>query len=167
MLSMRRGGQDAVKQYADRFGAEFHPGRRPWVIPCDVALPCAIQNELDTPDAEALLRNGCRCVVEGANMPTTRGAVRVFRESGLLFAPGKAANAGGVAISGLEMAQNRACQSWEADRVDMALRSIMKSIHEICVAAAERYGRAGDYIVGANIGGFVRVAEAMIDQGAV
>jgi glutamate dehydrogenase (NADP+) len=167
MQAMRLGGRDAVQEYADRFGVEFHPGRRPWVVPCDVALPCAIQNELDTSDAESLVKNGCRCVVEGANMPTTRGAVQVFRDSGLLFAPGKAANAGGVAISGLEMAQNRACQSWEAERVDDALRTIMANIHEICTTAAERYGWPGDYVVGANIGGFVRVAEAMIDQGAV
>jgi glutamate dehydrogenase (NADP+) len=167
MRTMRFSGRDAVQQYADHFGVEFHPDRRPWVVPCDVALPCAIQNELDTGDAEALVRNGCRCVVEGANMPTTRGAMQVFRDSGLLFAPGKAANAGGVAISGLEMAQNRACQSWEAERVDTALRAIMTSIHEICTTAAERHGRPGDYVVGANIGGFFRVAEAMIDQGAV
>jgi len=167
MRAMRLGGRDAVQQYADRFGVEFHPGKRPWLVPCDVALPCAIENELDTGDAEALVKNGCRCVVEGANMPTTRGAVNVFRDSGLLFAPGKAANAGGVAISGLEMAQNRACERWEAERVDVALRTIMASIHEICTTAAERYGWPGDYVVGANIGGFVRVAEAMIDQGAV
>jgi glutamate dehydrogenase (NADP+) len=137
------------------------------VVPCDVALPCAIQNELDAPDARALLSNGCRYVVEGANMPTTRGALQVFREGGLVFAPGKAANAGGVAISGLEMAQNRACESWSSERVDKSLRGIMASIHEICTAAAERYGRPGDYVLGANVGGFVRVAEAMIDQGAV
>ncbi|MCG6927465.1 MAG: NADP-specific glutamate dehydrogenase [Acidobacteria bacterium] len=167
MLTMRHSGRDAVKDYADRFGVDFHPGRRPWVVPCDVALPCAIQNELDTPDAEALLANGCRYVVEGANMPTTRGALRVLREGGLVFVPGKAANAGGVAISGLEMAQNRACETWPAERIDASLQAIMTSIHEICTGAAERYGRSGDYVLGANIGGFVRVAEAMIDQGAV
>jgi glutamate dehydrogenase (NADP+) len=167
MLRMRLGTQDTVKQYAERFGVDFHPGKRPWVVPCDVALPCAIQNELNEADARALLENGCRCVVEGANMPSTRGAVQVFRDGGVMFVPGKAANAGGVAISGLEMAQNRACQTWEAERVDTALRGIMKSIHEICTTAADRYGRPGDYVVGANVGGFVRVAEAMIDQGVV
>jgi glutamate dehydrogenase (NADP+) len=167
MLRMRLGARDAVKEYADRFGVDFHPGKRPWVVPCDVALPCAIQNELDTADARTLLENGCRCVVEGANMPSTRGAAQLLREGGVLFVPGKAANAGGVAISGLEMAQNRAGQTWDMERVDTALRGIMKSIHEICTTAADRYGRPGDYVVGANVGGFVRVAEAMIDQGAV
>jgi glutamate dehydrogenase (NADP+) len=166
MRIMRLGGRDAVQPFAERFGVDFHPKKRPWVVPCDLALPCAIQNELDQTDAEALLKNGCRCVVEGANMPTTQRAVQVLQEGGVLFAPGKAANAGGVAVSGLEMAQNRAGQSWEAERVDAALRAIMTGIHEICTAAAERHGRPGDYVVGANIGGFTRVAEAMIDQGA-
>ncbi|MCG6920803.1 MAG: NADP-specific glutamate dehydrogenase [Acidobacteria bacterium] len=167
MRTMRLGGRDAVQQFGERFGVEFHPGRRPWVVPCDVAIPCAIENELDEGDAEMLLKNGCRCVVEGANMPTTREAVRTLQEGGVLFAPGKAANAGGVAVSGLEMAQNRSGESWSAERVDAALRAIMTRIHEICTGAAECYGHPGDYVIGANIGGFSRVAEAMMSQGAV
>jgi glutamate dehydrogenase (NADP+) len=167
MRTMRLGGRDAVQQFEERFGAEFQAGRRPWVVPCDVAIPCAIENELDERDAEMLLKNGCRCVVEGANMPTTREAVRVLQEGRVFFAPGKAANAGGVAVSGLEMAQNRSGESWDSERVDAALRGIMTSIHEICTEAADSYGRPGDYVVGANIGGFTRVAEAMMSQGAV
>jgi glutamate dehydrogenase (NADP+) len=167
MRTMRLGGRDAVQQFGEQFGVEFQPDRRPWVVPCDVALPCAIENELDERDAEMLLKNGCRCVVEGANMPTTREAVQVLQGGGVLFAPGKAANAGGVAVSGLEMAQNRSGETWEAERVDAALRGIMTSIHEICTAAAGRCGRPGDYVAGANIGGFTRVAEAMMSQGAV
>jgi glutamate dehydrogenase (NADP+) len=167
MRTMRLGGRDAVQQYSEQFGAEFHPARRPWVVPCDVAIPCAIENELDEGDAQMLLKNGCRCVAEGANMPTTREAVRVLQKGGVRFAPGKAANAGGVAVSGLEMAQNRSGESWEAERVDAALQGIMKSIHEICTTAADCCGHPGDYVVGANIGGFTRVAEAMMSQGAV
>ncbi len=167
MLSMRFGGRDRVQDYAERFGAEYHPNKRPWVVPCDVALPCAIQNELDEEDATALVKNGCRWVVEGANMPTTPEAAHVLREGGVAYVPGKAANAGGVAVSGLEMAQNRSGQSWEADRVDAELRRIMVRIHEICTTAAARNGREGDYVVGANIGGFTRVADAMMDQGVV
>lgn len=167
MRKMRLGGRDEVQQYADHFNVKFHPGQRPWIVPCDVALPCAIQNELNETDAETLVGNGCGCVAEGANMPTTPGAVHILQDSGMLYAPGKAANAGGVAVSGLEMAQNRSGQGWDAERVDATLHSIMSNIHEICTNSAERHGRAGDYVVGANIGGFTRVADAMLDQGAV
>lgn len=167
MREMRVGGRDEVQQYAEHYHVDFHPGQRPWVVPCDVALPCAIQNELDENDASRLVGNGCRCVVEGANMPTNPGAVNILQSSGMLYAPGKAANAGGVAVSGLEMAQNRTGQSWDAKRVDAMLHSIMANIHDICTTAAARHGRAGDYVVGANIGGFTRVADAMLDQGAV
>jgi glutamate dehydrogenase (NADP+) len=167
MREMRVGGRDEVQQYAEHYHVKFHPGQRPWVVPCDVALPCAIENELNENDANSLVGNGCRCVVEGANMPTTPGAVHILQSSGMLYAPGKAANAGGVAVSGLEMAQNRTGQSWDAKRVDAMLHSIMANIHEICTSAAARHGRAGDYVVGANIGGFTRVADAMLDQGAV
>lgn len=167
MRLMRLGGRDEVQQYAEHFNVEFHPAKRPWVVPCDIALPCAIQNELNEYDAARLVENGCGCVVEGANMPTTPGAVKVLQTSGMLYAPGKAANAGGVAVSGLEMAQNREGMSWDAARVDETLHTIMKNIHEICTSSAERYGRAGDYVVGANIGGFIRVADAMLEQGVV
>ena len=167
MLEMRASGRDEVKQYAEKFGVEFKPGMRPWIVPCDIALPCAIQNELDEIDARALVDNGCRFVVEGANMPSTAEAIQVFQESGIVFAPGKAANAGGVAVSGLEMAQNREEMSWEAEKVDRTLRKIMSGIHTLCTTAAEMYGKPGDYVTGANIAGFLRVAEAMLDQGAI
>jgi glutamate dehydrogenase (NADP+) len=167
MREMRVGGRDEVQQYAEQYHVKFHPGQRPWVVPCDLALPCAIQNELDENDANQLVDNGCRCVVEGANMPTTSRAVHILQSSGILYAPGKAANAGGVAVSGLEMAQNRTGQAWDAKRVDAMLHSIMANIHDICTTAAARHDRAGDYVVGANIGGFTRVADAMLDQGAV
>lgn len=167
MREMRFGGRDEVEQYADRYHVKFHPAERPWIVPCDVALPCAIQNELNEQDATTLVVNGCRCVAEGANMPTTPEAVKTLQDSGMLYAPGKASNAGGVAVSGLEMAQNREGQGWSAERVDKTLHTIMANIHEICTTSAERHGRRGDYVVGANIGGFTRVADAMLDQGVV
>jgi len=164
---MRLSGRDEARQYAEKFGARFHAAARPWGIACDLALPCAIQNELDEKDAESLVANGCRAVVEGANMPTTRGALRILRQGGALVAPGKASNAGGVAVSGLEMTQNRSGQSWDAERVDAALREIMVNIHRVCRETAERHDRPGDYFVGANIGGFAKVADAMLDQGVI
>jgi glutamate dehydrogenase (NADP+) len=167
MVRMRAGGQDRVEEFAEEFGVKFHQGKRPWVVPCDVALPCAIQNELDQADAEALVNNGCKYVVEGANMPTTRDAIQTLQDGGVHYAPGKASNAGGVAVSGLEMAQNRSGQRWDAEKVDRTLRGIMSNIHEICTTAADEHGRTGDYVIGANIGGFTRVAQAMLDQGVV
>ena len=167
MLDLRLGGRDEVRPYAEKFGVEFFAGRRPWSVPCDVAFPCAIQNELDEEDARSLVANGVRFVVEGANMPTTRAALRVLREAGVTYAPGKASNAGGVAVSGLEMAQNRSGQSWDAETVDRALHKIMVDIHTLCRGAAERYGNPGNYVMGANIGAFARVADAMLDQGVI
>jgi glutamate dehydrogenase (NADP+) len=166
MVNMRMGARDEVREYAERFGARFEADKRPWGVPCDVALPCAIQNELDEDDAARLVKNGCKYVIEGANMPSTREAIAVLRAANLTFVPGKASNAGGVAVSGLEMTQNRSGESWEEERVDAALKRTMASIHAICATAAERAGRPGDYVVGANLGGFSRVAEAMLDQGA-
>lgn len=167
MLEMRMSGLDRIAAYAERFNVELHRGRRPWCVACDVAIPCAIQNELDADDAEALVRSGCMAVVEGANMPTTTDAVDRLQAAGILFAPGKASNAGGVAVSGLEMAQNKTGLSWTDEDVDARLRGIMANIHEICLRSAERFGRPGDYVTGANVGGFLRVAEAMLDQGVV
>jgi glutamate dehydrogenase (NADP+) len=167
MLAMRLNGQDEVRPYAEQFGVEFFADRRPWSVPCDVAVPCAIQNELDENDARALVKNGARFVVEGANMPTTRSAVHLLRSAGVSYAPGKASNAGGVAVSGLEMTQNRSGQSWDAARVDTDLRKIMRDIHTLCRSAAERYGQPGDYAAGANIGAFAKVADAMLDQGVI
>ncbi|MCA9597841.1 MAG: NADP-specific glutamate dehydrogenase [Myxococcales bacterium] len=167
MLALRLSGRDEVQPYAEKFGVDFHAGRRPWEVPCDVACPCAIQNELEEDDARNLVKNGVKFVVEGANMPTTREALRILRAAGVAYAPGKASNAGGVAVSGLEMTQNRSGQSWDAETVDRELHKIMVSIHTLCLSASERYGRPGDYVVGANIGAFAKVADAMLDQGVI
>ena len=167
MRQLRFSGRDRVQEYATRFGVDFHAGKRPWIVPCDVALPCAIQNELGDSDAKSLIDGGCRCVVEGANMPTTPKAAQRLQASGMLYAPGKASNAGGVAVSGLEMAQNRTGESWSPEKVDRKLRGIMRRIHTLCTTSAAAFGRPGDYVLGANIAGFERVAGAMLDQGLV
>ena len=154
-----------IKEYADKYGCEYHEGR-PWGISCDIALPCATQNELNADEAKELVANGCICVSEGANMPTTPEAISVFQNAKILFAPGKASNAGGVATSGLEMSQNSLRLNWTREEVDSKLKQIMIDIHNSCV----QYGKDGDYVdyvKGANIAGFVKVAEAMIDQGVV
>ncbi len=158
-----------VEDYARQFGLTFLPGQRPWSIPCDVALPCATQNELDGNDARTLLQNGVRCVAEGANMPSTLEAVHAFLEAGILYAPGKASNAGGVAVSGLEMSQNALRLSWTRDEVDQRLKQIMLSIHAACVGHGSGRGQQGsiNYVAGANIAGFVKVADAMLAQGVV
>lgn len=167
MLQMRASAQDAVKPYADKFKVEFHPGKRPWGVNVDVALPCATQNELDENDAKELMKNGCTCVCEGANMPTTLEGVKAFQAAHLLYAPGKASNAGGVATSGLEMSQNSMRLPWPMEEVDNRLHQIMKNIHRTCVDTAKKYGTPGNYVVGANVGGFLKVADAMLDQGLV
>jgi glutamate dehydrogenase (NADP+) len=167
MLELRATNEDIVKPYSYEFNAEFHPGKRPWEVKCDVALPCATQNELSKEDALSLVKNGCMCVAEGANMPSTPEAVEVFLENKILFAPGKAANAGGVATSGLEMAQNSMKLSWSAAEVDGRLHEIMRNIHASCV----KYGKESDgfvnYVKGANVAGFLKVANAMVDQGVI
>ena len=156
-----------VSDYALRVGAQFHPDVRPWFVPVDIALPCATQNELDGADARLLVNNGVICIAEGANMPSTAEAVKVFESHGVLYAPGKASNAGGVATSGLEMSQNAMRLSWPREEVDARLHEIMRSIHETCV----QYGRKEDgrisYVDGANIAGFVKVADAMLSQGVI
>ena len=155
-----------IKEYADKYNCTYLEGKRPWGIKCDIALPCATQNEIEKSEAEELVKNGCICVGEGANMPSTSDAVEVFMGKKILYAPGKASNAGGVACSGLEMTQNSMRLSWSREEVDSKLHGIMKAIHEQCV----RYGKDGDfinYVNGANIGGFVKVADAMIDQGII
>ncbi len=155
-----------IKEYADKYGVNYYPGERPWGIKCDVAMPCATQNEISEEEAKVLVANGCFCVSEGANMPSTPEAVIVFEKNKLLFAPGKASNAGGVAVSGLEMSQNSLRLSWTREEVDNRLHQIMKDIHSTCV----KYGTEGDYVnyvKGANIGGFVKVADAMLAQGLV
>lgn len=167
MLKLRASNKDAVEDYAREFKAEFFPGKRPWGVKVDVAMPCATQNELDENDAKELVKNGCICVCEGANMPTTIGGFKVFQEAGILFSPGKASNAGGVATSGLEMTQNSMRLPWPKEEVDARLHQIMKSIHATCVETAERFGTPGNYVNGANIAGFLKVADAMMDQGLV
>jgi glutamate dehydrogenase (NADP+) len=146
-------------------GLRFEAGKKPWGIPVDVALPCATQNELDGDDARELVKNGVLCVAEGANMPSTLEAVEVFLQAQIHYGPGKAANAGGVATSGLEMTQNAERLPWERDEVDSRLQLIMHDIHENCVRYGERDGRFVNYVDGANIAGFVKVADAMIAQG--
>lgn len=164
LKNVRRG---RIKEYAEKFGCEYHEGQDPWGVKCDVAFPCATQNELDGAEAKALLDNGVMCVVEGANMPCTPEAVEAFHKKEILFAPGKASNAGGVATSGLEMSQNSLRLSWTREEVDQRLQAIMKDIH----AACEKYGRESNghvnYVKGANIAGFVKVADSMLDQGVV
>ena len=154
-----------VDDYARRVGAQFLPGVRPWHVPVDVALPCATQNELDGRDAQTLVSNGVKCVAEGANMPSTLEAIQVFEESRVLYAPGKASNAGGVATSGLEMSQNAMRLAWDRDEVDTRLHGIMRSIHEACVRHGQRSDGSISYVNGANIAGFSKVADAMLAQG--
>ncbi|MEJ7928466.1 NADP-specific glutamate dehydrogenase [Ramlibacter sp. AN1015] len=156
-----------VSEYAARTGSEFHAGRTPWSVPVDVALPCATQNELDADDARMLVDNGVQCVAEGANMPSTNSAVQLFEKAGVLFAPGKASNAGGVATSGLEMSQNAMRLSWPREEVDARLLTIMRGIHDACVLHGQRDDGTVSYVDGANIAGFVKVADAMLAQGVI
>ena len=156
-----------VSDYAARTGARFEAGKRPWGVKVDVALPCATQNELDAADAAALIKNGVICVAEGANMPSTIEAAKAFEAAGVLYAPGKASNAGGVATSGLEMSQNAMRMSWPREEVDARLLEIMKGIHAACVQYGKRPDGSISYVDGANIAGFVKVADAMLDQGVV
>ncbi len=168
MLELRASNEDIVKPYSYEFeGAEFVPDKHPWEVKCDIALPCACENELNKEDALQLVDNGCMIVCEGANMPCTPEAIEVFQENKMLYAPGKAANAGGVGTSGLEMAQNSMKLNWPRAEVDRRLHEIMTKIHESCV----RYGKESDghvnYVNGANIAGFLKVANAMLDQGVI
>lgn len=168
MLELRASNQDIVAPYADEFPeATFYPGKRPWEVKVDVALPCATQNELNEEDARLLVENGCYCVAEGANMPSTPEAVEVFQEKRILFGPGKAVNAGGVATSGLEMTQNAMKLNWTREEVDAKLHHIMTSIHDACVAHGKREDGTIDYVKGANVAGFLKVANSMIDQGVI
>jgi len=164
LKNVRRG---RIKEYAEKFNVEYFEGQRPWIIKCDIAMPNATQNEISREEAELLVKNGCICVSEGANMPSTPEAVEVFLKAQILYAPGKAANAGGVATSGLEMTQNSMRLPWSREEVDSRLRSIMKNIHETCVKYGKKEDGFVNYVDGANIGGFVKVANAMIAQGVV
>jgi glutamate dehydrogenase (NADP+) len=167
MLELRLSNQDIVKPYADKFGVEFFAGKRPWEVPVDIALPCATQNELNDVDAKNLIDNNVIAVVEGANMPSTPEAIELFHSHRILFSPGKASNAGGVAVSGLEMTQNSMRLGWTAEEVDQKLRMIMSNIHDTCVTYGKGSDGYVDYVRGANIGGFLKVANAMMAQGVV
>ena len=165
VLELKNKRRGRIKEYADKFNCSFHSGK-PWSVPCDIALPCATQNEINKTDAEQLIKNGCFCVSEGANMPCDAEAVSIFKNAKILHAPGKASNAGGVATSGLEMSQNSLRLSWSFDEVDQKLQSIMKNIHTTCL----EFGKEKDYVNyfrGANISSFIKVADAMLDQGSV
>ena len=165
LLEMRASGRDKAKDYADKFGAEFFPGQKPWGVKVDVALPCATQNEVTLEEAKKIVANGTKYYIEVANMPTTAEAVEYFIENGVIVAPSKAVNAGGVCVSGLEMSQNSQRLAWTSEKVDEMLKNAMKNIYDISVDAAERYGMGYDLIAGANIAGFEKVADAMLSQG--
>ena len=166
MLEMRASGRDKVKDYADKFGVKYFAGEKPWNAEVDIAIPCAIQNELNEEDAKKLVANGCKYIAELSNMGCTADAMK-YAVNSIVFGPGKAVNAGGVAVSGLEMSQNSMRYNWSSEEVDNKLKTIMKSIHDVCLEASEEYGMEGNYVAGANIAGFKKVADAMIDQGMV
>ncbi len=168
VMDLKNNKRGRISEYTKKYSsAEFHKGKTPWSVKCDIALPCATQNELDGKGAKALIKNGCVCVAEGANMPSTPEAIHEFHEAKILFAPGKASNAGGVATSGLEMSQNSLRISWTREEVDERLKGIMEDIHDSCI----KYGKEKDgycnYVKGANIAGFVKVADAMLAQGVI
>tara|TARA_B100001029_G_C15059941_1_gene457522 strand:- start:430 stop:1767 length:1338 start_codon:yes stop_codon:yes gene_type:complete len=166
ILDLKNNRRGRIKEYAEKFNVDYLDGKKPWNIKCDVALPCATQNEINEAEAMTLVKNGCNCVVEGANMPSDSKAVDIFINNKILFGPGKAANAGGVAVSGLEMSQNSIFSSWSRSEVDEKLSNIMKNIHSKCM----EYGIENNfinYVKGANIAGFIKVADAMLDQGVV
>ena len=167
VMDLKNNRRGRIKEYIDEFGGEYFEGSRPWHVKCDVALPCATQNEVNKEEAETLIKNGCFVVSEGANMPSIPEAIEVYQNAKILYGPGKAANAGGVAVSGLEMSQNSLRLSWTREEVDERLHNIMKNIHTNSIETAERYGFPGDYVAGANIAGFLKVADAMMDQGVV
>ncbi len=165
MLDMRSSGHDKVKDYADKFGVPYFPGQKPWNTKADIIMPCATQNEVDMEEAKQIVANGVKYYVEVSNMPTTNEAIAYLKENGVIVAPSKAVNAGGVAVSGLEMSQNSMRYSWTAEEVDAKLKQIMANIYKNSFDAAKQYGMEGDLVAGANIAGFVKVADAMIAQG--
>ena len=167
IMNLKNVKRGRIKEYATEFKCDYLDGKKPWLISCDIALPCATQNEINSNDAKTLIKNGCICVSEGANMPSDTEAIDVFSDKKTLFGPGKAANAGGVAVSGLEMSQNNMGLSWTRDEVDQRLHQIMKDIHSQCTEFGAEDNNYVNYVKGANIGGFIKVADAMIDQGVV
>ncbi|MBQ5801027.1 MAG: NADP-specific glutamate dehydrogenase, partial [Clostridia bacterium] len=167
MLEMRASCRNRVEDYADKFGVPFYKGEKPWGVKADVIMPCATQNEVNLDDAKKMVANGLKFYVEVSNMPTTNEAVAFLQKSGVVVAPSKAVNAGGVAVSGLEMSQNSMRYSWSAEEVDAKLQTIMKNIYESSVAAAKQYGMEGNLVAGANIAGFLKVAKSMMAYGVV
>ncbi len=168
VMDLKNNFRGRIKEYIEKYpSAVYLEGERPWGVKCDVALPCATQNEINAAEAKTLVDNGCYCVSEGANMPSEPGAIDVYQSNNVLYGPGKAANAGGVAVSGLEMSQNSMRIGWSREEVDQKLHKIMRNIHANCVETAERFDKPGDYVVGANIAGFLKVADTMMDQGIV
>ncbi len=166
IMTLKNIKRGRIKEYAEKYGCKYVEGKRPWEVKCDVALPSATQNEISSDDAKTLVENGCFCVSEGANMPSTPEAIDIYMKNKILYGPGKAANAGGVAVSGLEMSQNSLRLSWTRKEVDERLHNIMKDIHETCVKNGTE-GKFINYVKGANVGGFIKVADAMLDQGVV
>ena len=167
MLEMRSSGRDKVQDYADKFGAEFYPGEKPWGVKADVIMPCATQNEVQLEDAKKIVANGVKYYIEVSNMPTTNEAIEYLQANNVVTAPSKAVNAGGVAVSALEMSQNSMRYSWSAEEVDEKLHGIMVNIYNSCAQAAKEYGMEGNLMAGANIAGFLKVAEAMLAQGVI
>ncbi|WP_445386677.1 NADP-specific glutamate dehydrogenase [Robiginitalea sp. IMCC44478] len=168
VMDLKNNRRGRISEYVDKYpGATYHKGKTPWEVPCDMALPCATQNELEGKDAETLIKNGCICVAEGANMPSTPEAIHTFHDAKILFAPGKASNAGGVATSGLEMSQNSLRISWTREEVDQRLKGIMADIHDSCIEYGKEEDGFCNYVKGANIAGFVKVADAMLAQGVI
>jgi|TARA_B110000240_G_scaffold66491_1_gene75769 glutamate dehydrogenase (NADP+) len=166
VMDLKNNRRGRIKEYADEFGVTYLESQRPWSVPCDIALPCATQNEINGDNAKTMISNGCKVVSEGANMPTDPEAVNIILDAGILFGPGKAANAGGVATSGLEMSQNSMRLNWSREEVDSKLHTIMKNIHEACVTHGAENGSV-NYVKGANIAGFIKIADSMLDQGVV
>ena len=166
VMDLKNNRRGRIKEYADEFGATYLESQRPWSVSCDIALPCATQNEINGDNAKTMISNGCKVVSEGANMPTDPDAVNIFLDASILFGPGKAANAGGVATSGLEMSQNSMRLNWSREEVDSKLHTIMKNIHEACVIHGSENGSV-NYVKGANIAGFIKIADSMLDQGVV
>jgi glutamate dehydrogenase (NADP+) len=173
LLDLKNHRRGRIKEYADKYGVQYYENKSVWDVvkehglKVDVALPCATQNEINGEHAKALVSAGCFCVSEGANMPSDMAAINIYRENNFLFGPAKAANAGGVAVSGLEMSQNSMRMMWSREEVDTKLLGIMKNIHKTCLDTAEAYGKKGDYLTGANIGGFIKVANAMLAYGVL
>ena len=167
METLRESNQDIVKPFADKYGVDFIKGKKPWEVRCDIAIPSAIQNEINEKDAEMLVNNDCKFIVEAANMPCTEEAIKVFNNNLIVVAPSKAVNAGGVAVSALEMRQNAGWEKWSLAQVDNKLHEIMRRIHDNCLKNARKYGDEGDYTLGANVGGFLRVANAALAHGII